>query len=156
MSDLVLILILVVYLLLFVATKEWKFIAYMLAVMVSSNLSTLTALFNLPGAGLFLKIFALVFFAATFRLLLYLFESWAAKREKRQEREKEYRREWREREACEATDDYAVLGVASGATLAEIKAAYRHLAKKCHPDAGGDPEVFIRIHAAYQNLIAGR
>ncbi|MBC7325228.1 MAG: J domain-containing protein [Moorella sp. (in: Bacteria)] len=45
-----------------------------------------------------------------------------------------------------------MLGLAPGATLAEIKAAYRRLVKLHHPDAGGDPEVFMKIHAAYQNL----
>ncbi|MCL6558838.1 MAG: J domain-containing protein [Firmicutes bacterium] len=110
-------------------------------------------LLHLPAAGLFLKLFTVAFFASTFRILQYLLqylcESWAVKRQEQQKRE--YRRE---REAW--ADDYTVLGVTPGATLQEIKAAYRRLAKVYHPDAGGDPEAFMRIHAAYQNLVAGR
>ena len=37
-------------------------------------------------------------------------------------------------------DPYAVLGVTSQATAAEIKSAYRQLVKQHHPDAGGDDE----------------
>ena len=44
---------------------------------------------------------------------------------------------------------YEVLGVGEGATLAEIKAAHREAVKAHHPDAGGDPERFIRAQRAY-------
>jgi len=37
--------------------------------------------------------------------------------------------------ARSASDPYAVLGVKPGASAAEIKAAYRALVKRHHPDA---------------------
>lgn len=53
-------------------------------------------------------------------------------------------------------DPYAVLGLQPGATLDEIKAAYRALAKKHHPDQNqGDPESeakFKEISEAYSQL----
>jgi DnaJ-class molecular chaperone len=51
-----------------------------------------------------------------------------------------------------------VLGIKSGATCHEIKAAYRHLVRECHPDiVEGDQKSqsaneFIRIHDAYATL----
>ena len=53
-------------------------------------------------------------------------------------------------------DPWQVLGVARGASPAEIKAAYRQLAKRHHPDVGGDPEQFKRIVAAYDAIRDGR
>ena len=53
------------------------------------------------------------------------------------------------------TDYYAVLGVPSSATEAEIKSAYRHGAKIYHPDTGGemaDSEVMSQIISANQVL----
>ncbi|XP_044425244.1 dnaJ homolog subfamily B member 12 [Triticum aestivum] len=49
---------------------------------------------------------------------------------------------------------YEVLGVGSGASRGEIKAAYRRLAREVQPDAavGGGDEGFIRLHAAYATL----
>lgn len=41
------------------------------------------------------------------------------------------------------------LGVAPTATADEIEAAYRNLAKRHHPDRGGDAEMFHRITTAY-------
>jgi len=55
-------------------------------------------------------------------------------------------------------DPYAVLGLERGAGPAEIKAAYRALAKVWHPDRHrGDPvarERFVEISDAYQSLAA--
>lgn len=45
-------------------------------------------------------------------------------------------------------DLYFALGLDGDATVAEIRAAYRKLAKTCHPDVGGDPETFRLIQLA--------
>ncbi len=47
---------------------------------------------------------------------------------------------------------YAVLGVKPDATNREIKSAYRRLAKKHHPDTGGDVNKFREITEAYNAL----
>lgn len=47
---------------------------------------------------------------------------------------------------------YDILGVKRSATPAEIKKAYRKLARTHHPDAGGDEETFKRINEAYEVL----
>lgn len=45
-------------------------------------------------------------------------------------------------------DPYAELGVARGASDAEIKAAFRLSAKRAHPDNGGSAEAFVRVGRA--------
>ena len=47
---------------------------------------------------------------------------------------------------------YDVLGVDAGSSDEEIKTAYRRLAKKHHPDAGGDEKQFAEISNAYENI----
>jgi DnaJ-class molecular chaperone len=49
-------------------------------------------------------------------------------------------------------DHYSTLGVARGASEAEIKRAYRRLASQHHPDKGGSTEQFQTIEEAYRVL----
>ena len=54
-----------------------------------------------------------------------------------------------------ASDHYRVLGIAPNATPAEVKAAFRKLAHRYHPDISSDPnatEKFIAVVAAYRAL----
>jgi molecular chaperone DnaJ len=51
-----------------------------------------------------------------------------------------------------AADPYRVLGVSPAATAAEIKAAYRTLVKRHHPDAGGDDRTILALNAAWEVL----
>lgn len=45
---------------------------------------------------------------------------------------------------------WELLAVSKDATLRELKAAYRKRAVELHPDRGGDPAVFRRLLAAYE------
>ncbi len=47
---------------------------------------------------------------------------------------------------------YKELGLNNNATKVEIKHAYRTLAKKYHPDTGGDKEQFLNIQIAWETL----
>jgi len=53
---------------------------------------------------------------------------------------------------------YRVLGLQLGASLAEVKVAFRRLARQYHPDMNpGDraaSEKFMQVHAAYKHLLA--
>ena len=49
-------------------------------------------------------------------------------------------------------DYYKTLGVSRTASPEEIKKAFRKLARKNHPDAGGDEEKFKQINEAYEVL----
>lgn len=53
---------------------------------------------------------------------------------------------------------YEILGIPMGATIQEIKAAYRRLARVCHPDVAAidqkdsSADDFMKIHSAYSTL----
>ena len=49
-------------------------------------------------------------------------------------------------------DPYEILEVSTGASLDEIKKAFREKALKYHPDRGGDEEKFKQINEAYSIL----
>jgi DnaJ-class molecular chaperone len=55
----------------------------------------------------------------------------------------------------ELQDALAVFGLGERATLAQVKARHRELAKSHHPDRGGgsDPAAMRRINAAYRVLL---
>ncbi len=51
------------------------------------------------------------------------------------------------------TDPYRILGLLRGASATQVKAAYRRLAKRYHPDGEhGDETAFLAVQAAYQLL----
>ncbi|KAF4371830.1 hypothetical protein G4B88_016893 [Cannabis sativa] len=57
-----------------------------------------------------------------------------------------------------ASSLYEILGIPTAATCQEIKAAYRRLARVCHPDVAtidrkdSSADEFMKIHAAYSTL----
>jgi hypothetical protein len=55
-------------------------------------------------------------------------------------------------------DPYAVLGLPPGAALADVKRAYRRLAKAFHPDSAGEAALprFLAVHEAYESIVSGR
>ena len=48
--------------------------------------------------------------------------------------------------------DYDILGISPGASLAEIKKAYKKQSLKAHPDRGGSNEEFQELSNAYERL----
>ncbi len=50
-------------------------------------------------------------------------------------------------------DPYALLGVASTATAAELAAARRRLARQVHPDLGGDGDAMQKLNWAYDEAL---
>jgi hypothetical protein len=62
----------------------------------------------------------------------------------------------REREPID--DPYRTLGLEPSASMAEVKRAYRRLAKAFHPDSAGEAALprFLAIHEAYDRLNTGR
>jgi DnaJ-like protein len=57
-----------------------------------------------------------------------------------------------------SADPYRTLGLTPGASTAEVKRAYRRLAKSFHPDSAGEAALprFLAIHEAYEAIRAGR
>lgn len=55
----------------------------------------------------------------------------------------------------ELQEALAVFALGERATLAQVKARHRELAKRHHPDRGGskDPEAMRRVNAAYRVLL---
>jgi hypothetical protein len=51
-------------------------------------------------------------------------------------------------------DEYALLGLAAGATKRDIKNAYRRQARKLHPDKGGSEAEMKALNAAYKRVLA--
>ena len=49
-------------------------------------------------------------------------------------------------------DYYSILELPYGASINDVKAAFRRLAKIHHPDKGGNKEAFERIYTAYEHL----
>src|SRR5690606_21281117 len=72
--------------------------------------------------------------------------------EQRQEKEAARPRDGRMSRA----EALAVLGLREGATEAEIRAAYKRLMQKVHPDAGGSDWLARNLNAARDTLLAGR
>jgi molecular chaperone DnaJ len=52
-------------------------------------------------------------------------------------------------------DPYTLLGVSPQASTAEIRAAYRALVKRHHPDAGGNDDTILALNAAWEVLRDG-
>eukprot|EP00933_Yihiella_yeosuensis_P055439 TRINITY_DN54223_c0_g1_i1.p1 TRINITY_DN54223_c0_g1~~TRINITY_DN54223_c0_g1_i1.p1 ORF type:complete len:563 (+),score=116.60 TRINITY_DN54223_c0_g1_i1:130-1689(+) len=48
---------------------------------------------------------------------------------------------------------YDALGLTRNATAAQIRSAYRQRALSTHPDKGGNPDEFVRVVAAFEELI---
>ena len=53
------------------------------------------------------------------------------------------------------SSDYDTLGIKPTASHDEVKRAYRKMAVKYHPDKGGDPKKFQKIHDAYERILDG-
>lgn len=49
---------------------------------------------------------------------------------------------------------WELLGLRSGASLGEVKTAFRQRALAAHPDHGGDADAFRELHQAYERLVA--
>jgi DnaJ-class molecular chaperone len=49
---------------------------------------------------------------------------------------------------------FEILGLFNHATVEQVKIAYRRLSLAAHPDHGGDPVAFHRLHLAYRLALA--
>lgn len=55
----------------------------------------------------------------------------------------------------QSSNVYSILGLSQGANVSDARAAFRAIAKTCHPDINPDPEaqqVFVRAEAAYRAI----
>lgn len=52
--------------------------------------------------------------------------------------------------------DYSLLGLDANASTSkrDVRNAYRRMARKAHPDKGGDAEAFKALHTAYRKVLA--
>ncbi|MBI3992634.1 MAG: DnaJ domain-containing protein [Candidatus Lambdaproteobacteria bacterium] len=57
------------------------------------------------------------------------------------------------RNAAQHQSHYEVLGLAPGASLLDVKNAYRRKVKETHPDQGGTVQGFLRLQEAYEVLL---
>jgi hypothetical protein len=48
---------------------------------------------------------------------------------------------------------FSLLGLSLPCTVAEVRAAYRELAKRAHPDHGGSHDEFLKLQAAYEQAL---
>jgi len=62
---------------------------------------------------------------------------------------------WSRNPDVTVSDPAAVLGIPQGAPKPVILDAFRKLARKLHPDRGGDPHQFSLVNKAYQLAMAG-
>jgi len=76
----------------------------------------------------------------------------AARGAKRSRRAASSERRWPEDQRAAAL---SLLGLAPGASERAIESAFRKAARRCHPDAGGDPEKFRALVGA-RDLLLGR
>jgi hypothetical protein len=76
------------------------------------------------------------------------------------EQQQQQRQQSQRQNTFSRKDDYAILGIARSATDAEVKSAYRRLAKQWHPDANEDKaaatEKMKEINASYANIKSAR
>ncbi len=73
-----------------------------------------------------------------------------AREEERSQRFWEY---WITRKSEEQLRLHATLGLRPPASPEQIKAAYRSMAKQCHPDHGGSNEAMAKVNEAYEQLL---
>ncbi len=50
----------------------------------------------------------------------------------------------------ETLEVLAVLGLKPPVSVEDVKQAYLEKAKTAHPDRGGDPQAFVRLHVAFE------
>ncbi|HKO47215.1 MAG TPA: J domain-containing protein [Polyangiaceae bacterium] len=70
--------------------------------------------------------------------------------------ESEHDRAPQARTTPNATSIWQTLGLESGATVLEIKRAYRARAMQTHPDRGGSAEEFRAVQSAYESALKRR